>query len=151
MQLTEHFSFEELIASETAIRKGIDNTPPNDLMPNLQLLAEGLERVRTVLRGKPIHVNSGYRCLELNLAVGGSEKSLHMHGLAADIICPQFGSPLEICRAIAGSGIEFDQIIHEFGGWCHLSFSLPGAALRRELLTIAKAGARYDSGLNPVV
>ena len=69
MQLTAHFSLEELIASETATRSGIDNTPPSELMPNLRALADGLEKVRAALGGRPIHINSGYRCPALNKAV----------------------------------------------------------------------------------
>lgn len=151
MQLTDHFSFEELIASETAARKRIDNTPPAELMPNLRALAEGLELVRKALGGRAIHINSGYRSLTLNKEIGGAEKSKHMHGLAADILCPQFGSPLEVCRAIVAARIATDQVIHEFGKWCHVSFPAPGAAARGELLTIASMATGYKTGLNPVV
>ncbi len=150
MQLTDHFSLEELIASETAARTGIDNTPPADLMPNLLTLAQGLERVRSALGGRAIHINSGYRSAALNAAVGGANKSRHMHGLAADILCPQFGSPLEVCRAIVAARIETDQIIHEYGKWCHVSFAAPGKTPRGELLTIANAVRGYETGLNPV-
>lgn len=150
MQLTEHFSLEELIASEVAARKHIDNTPPGDLIVNLRALAEGLERVRAVLDGKPIHVNSGYRCVALNTAVGGAGNSMHMRGLAADILCPQFGPPLTVCRNIADAGIVTDQIIHEFGAWCHVAFAAPGAQARRELLTIVSSAQGYQQGLNPI-
>ena len=150
MQLTEHFSLEELIASEVAARSGIDNTPPGDLMANLHALAEGLERVRAALAGKPIHVNSGYRCAPLNTAIGGAGNSTHMRGLAADILCPQFGPPLAVCRTIVAAGIETDQIIHEFGGWCHVAFAAPGTQARRELLTITSAAQGYQRGLNPI-
>ena len=51
---------------------------------------------------------------------------MHMRGLAADILCPQFGLPLEVCRAIVAAGIVTDQIIHEFGRWCHVAFPAPG-------------------------
>lgn len=150
MQLTDHFSLEELIASETAARSGIDNTPPAELMSNLIALAKGLERVRAALGGRPIHINSGYRSPALNAAVGGAKKSRHMEGLAADILCPQFGRPLEVCRAIVAAGVQTDQIIHEFGKWCHVSFAAPGKVPRGELLTIASAAQGYEDGLNPV-
>lgn len=120
MQLTEHFSLEELVHSSTAIRLGIDNTPPDEILPNLKVLAQGLERVRSVL-GHPIHIDSGYRCEILNAAVRGSKTSAHMQGWAADFICPAFGTPLEIVKVIVGSGIAFDQCIQE-GTWVHLSF-----------------------------
>jgi zinc D-Ala-D-Ala carboxypeptidase len=150
MQLTDNFSLEELIASEVASRQGIDNTPPDSLMPNLRTLAQGLEKVRAALRGLPIHVNSGYRSPALNAAVGGAKNSMHLNGLAADILCPQFGTPLQVCRAIVAAGIPTDQIIHEFGHWCHVSFAADGSAARNELLTIASAAQGYQNGLNPV-
>src|SRR5206468_895132 len=74
MMLSTHFSLEELVASEVATRRGLDNTPPNEVMQNY----------------------------------------MHTLGLAADILCPAFGAPLEVCRAIARSGILIDQLIHEF-------------------------------------
>jgi hypothetical protein len=150
MQLTDHFSLEELIASETAARQGIDNAPPAALMPNLRALAAGLELVRTALGGRPIHINSGYRCKALNTRIGGAKLSRHMDGLAADILCPSFGTPLEVCRAIVAAGVKPDQVIHEFGKWCHVSFAAPGAQPRGELLTIASAARGYEVGLNPV-
>ena len=150
MQLTENFSLEELMASDTAARAGIDNQPPASLMNNLQALAEALEQVRLVLGGYPIHVNSGYRCAALNTKVGGASNSRHMLGLAADILCPQFGPPLTVCQAIAGSGIPVDQVIHEFGRWCHVSVPALGSAPQRELLTIASAAQGYMPGLNPL-
>lgn len=150
MNLTQHFALEELIASETAARLGIDNTLPVDLMPNLIVLARGLELVRVALADRPIHVNSGFRCAALNAAAGGAKNSMHMRGLAADIICPAFGTPLEVCRAISAAGVATDQIIHEFGKWCHVAFAAPGAKARGELLTIANAHTGYQPGLNPV-
>lgn len=150
MQLSENFSLEELIASETAARLGIDNTPPVSLMPNLRTLAAGLEQVRTALGGHPIHVNSGYRCEALNAKIGGAKASRHMSGLAADIVCPSFGTPLEVCRAIVAAGIRPDQVIHEFGKWCHVSFAAPGAMPREELLTIASAAKGYQVGLHSI-
>ena len=145
MQLTEHFSLEELIASEVAARKDIDNTPSDEIVANLRILAAGLEQVRAVL-GKPIHVSSGYRCAELNAAIGGAKDSMHMQGLAADILCPGFGTPLEVSRAIAASGIVTDQIIHEFGRWTHIAFPAPGKQARNAQLTIASAAKWYQPG-----
>jgi hypothetical protein len=75
---------------------------------------------------------------------------MHMQGLAADIICPRFGTPLEVCRAIATAGIATDQIIHEFGRWTHVSFAAPGKQARNAQLTIASAARGYQPGLNPI-
>ncbi len=151
MQLTDHFSLEELIVSETAARFGIDNTPPAAILVNLRVLAHGLEQIRAALGGRPIHVNSGYRCLALNRKIGGARNSQHLHGLAADIICPSYGTPLAVCREIVAAGLKPDQVIHEFGHWCHVSFAAAGKTPRGELLTIASAARGYQEGLNPVV
>jgi hypothetical protein len=151
MQLTEHFSLEELTVSDFAVRHQIDNSPPADVVDNLRVLAEGLERVRDVLGGRPIHVNSGYRCKELNTALKGAADSMHMRGLAADIVCPQFGAPLDVCRAIAAADFPTDEIIHEFGQWTHVAFAAPNTAPRGKRLTIAHDGRGYQPGLNAIV
>jgi len=137
MQLSEHFSLEELTATA---HRGIDNTAPANLYPHLEALATGMEAVRALL-GHPIHINSGYRSPALNKAVGGVPNSAHMSGYAADFICPEFGDPLAICRAVVESPIKFDQVIQE-GSWCHLSFA---PTLRRSILT--KSGSGYKPGL----
>jgi hypothetical protein len=150
MQLTQNFSLEELTVSENAARAGIDNTPPDELMPNLRKLAEGLEEVRRLLRGLPIHINSGYRNPQVNKLVGGAANSRHMSALAADIVCPQFGEPLEVCRAIAAAGIPVDEIIHEYGRWCHVAFPERDGAALRKLMTISSSSGGYRPGLNPI-
>lgn len=137
-QLSEHFSLEELTATA---HRGIDNTAPPPVVEHLKTLAMALEGVRTLLGG-PLHINSGYRCPDLNKAVGGARNSAHMSGFAADFICPSFGDPLAICHAVVASPIHFDQIIQE-GTWCHLSFA---PAMRRSILTKA-AGGGYRDGL----
>ncbi|HET7765459.1 MAG TPA: D-Ala-D-Ala carboxypeptidase family metallohydrolase [Burkholderiales bacterium] len=143
MRLSPNFSLDELVYSETAEQNGIDNTPPPEIVENLKRLAAGLEAVRALL-GAPLEISSGYRCAALNQAVGGSSTSQHMHGLAVDFACPDFGSPLEIARAIQRSGLEFDQCILEYGRWVHLSFS---DAPRRRLLTIYDQEKGYLAGL----
>src|SRR2546427_11786092 len=80
MMLSTHFSLEELVASEVATRRGLDNTPPNEVMPNLSRLAEGLELVRAALANHPVHVTSGYRSPRLNQMIGGAKNSMHTLG-----------------------------------------------------------------------
>ncbi len=129
MKLTEHFTLAELTKSQTAARRGIDNAPKEEHMENLQALATYiLEPLRKEI-GKPIFVNSGYRCEELNRAIGGSKTSQHMKGEAADIECFSIGN-YEMAKLIARN-FTFDQLILECwrpednrldSGWVHVSF-----------------------------
>jgi len=139
MRLAENFTLDELTVSETAERMGIDNEPPEDIVDNLRALASALQQVRDVLGNRPIVVTSGYRSPVLNRVVGGSRNSAHVHGWAADFTCPGYGRPLEICRAIAAAGLPYDQLIHEFGRWVHLSVD---PRMRRDVLTIDRSGTR---------
>ena len=150
MNLTAHFTLEEMTFSETAVRKGIDNTPPQDILDDITFMAMGMERVRTSLGSLPIHVNSGYRSPKLNAAIGGSKTSKHMLGLACDFTCPALGSPLEVCKVILRrkEEIGFDQLIHE-GGWVHISFPPYPIEPKLEALTavFAAGGVTYIKGL----
>jgi len=128
MNLSTHFTLAEFTSSQTASRRGMDNTPPHEVIEALTRTALGLETVRMLL-GAPIVITSGYRSPKVNAAVGGSAKSQHILGEAADIICPGFGTPSEVVRAIvAHREIPYDQCILEYpgkdgkGGWCHISF-----------------------------
>ena len=141
MMLSEHFSLAEMVVSQTAARKGLGNTPGPGTVENLKALAQTLEKVRTIL-GKPVIINSGYRSLAVNRAVGGVGTSAHTMGFAADIIAPQFGTPLDVCRAIAASDLEWDQLISE-GTWAHISID---PRMRRQLLTMR--GGKYTQGLS---
>lgn len=138
MMLSEHFALEEFTASQTASRLGIANDPPPAVVNNLRTLARRLEAVRGLLGGRPLIISSGYRSPELNEAVNGSRNSAHLQGLAADFICPAYGTPQQILRALAGSQIIFDQAIEEFGSWVHFGLGEEG---KREVLV-----ARLDNG-----
>lgn len=147
MHLSSHFTLAEL--TKTELRR-FDNTPPDAIIPNLKRMAEALESIRTLLGGKPLIINSCYRSKEVNKAVGSKETSKHREGLAADFICPAYGSPLAICERIIKSDLNYDQIILEFynpttgGGWIHLGL---GAKMRRQTLTINHHGV--FAGLHP--
>lgn len=136
--LSPHFTLDELTASETAARRGIDNDPPPGVVERLKHTAIGLEAIRTRL-GAPLHVSSGYRSPALNAAVGGSRNSAHVDGDAVDFICPRFGSPNVIVSALRDAGIPFDQLIEEFGRWVHVSFA---PAMRGQVLRIDANGTR---------
>ena len=144
--LSPHFSLRELTASATAERLGIDNAPSADVLGNLSYLAARLEEVRDLVE-QPLSITSGFRCSRLNEAVGGVSTSAHLRGLAADMVCPRFGSPLKLCRTIAGSGIGWDQLIYEHG-WAHLGFD-PVGIPRRQILTRLRDGA-YVAGLREI-
>lgn len=137
-QLTAHFSLEEMTATS---HRELANVPPVSVLPNLADTARRMEGVRDLL-GFPVHVNSGYRSPDVNRAVGGAIDSAHMAGHACDFICPAFGSPLAVCRAVVLSGLHFDQLIEE-GTWVHLSFD---PRMRRQVLTKAPHGG-YLTGL----
>jgi zinc D-Ala-D-Ala carboxypeptidase len=142
MRLSENFSLEELTASETAARKGIDNTPSEKVIDNLKRLAAALQEVRALLNHRAILISSGYRSPELNQAVGGSATSDHCKGLAADFICPSYGTPNDIVRAIAASGLSFKQVIREFDKWVHLAIEEEGQEPRKQALIIDREGTR---------
>ena len=120
MNLSEHFTLEEMTFSSTAARHGIDNSAPAEIVEHLKVTAAGLEKVRAFL-GAPLHVDSGYRCPALNNAVGGVPTSAHLTGYAADFLCPSAGAPIDIVHKLMDSGIRFDQMIQE-GTWVHISF-----------------------------
>lgn len=140
MQLTDHFSLEEL---SVTLHREIDNTPPEWVIPKLRYVAQCMEQVR-VLLGKPVIVHSGYRCEALNTLVAGAKNSQHLFGEACDFTMPAFGSPYEVCCAIEASDLRFDQLIYE-GSWVHLSFTAERQP-RRSVLTWRK-GQGYDTGL----
>jgi len=142
MQLSQHFNLNEFTISQTATRKGIDNTPSAPVIERLRMLAATLERVRGLLGNSPIRISSAYRCKELNRAIGSSDNSAHVLGYAVDFTCPIFGTPKEVANEIAKSAIKFDQIIYE-GTWIHLSVDPRN---RREVLTATfKNGKAYYS------
>lgn len=132
--LSAHFALSEMTVSQEATRRGIDNTPNDAQTDNLRRLAETLEQVRAVL-GKPLTVNSGFRSAAVNMAVGGAATSEHCDGRAADIICPAYGTPYQVARAIEAANIDFNQLILEFGAWVHISIPRQGFAPKNEVLT----------------
>ena len=143
MQLSDHFSLKEFTHSDTAIRLDIDNTPDQNVLINLNILAEGLETVRTKLDGNAIRVSSGYRSLILNRALHSKDTSQHILGLACDFTCPGFGNVNDVMRTLSQSGIEFQQLILEFNSWIHISFPPAGQIAKREILLIDKQGTRF--------
>ena len=137
MQLSEHFTFEELTHTD---HREFDNTPNEQELENLKRLAAFLEEVKSVLGGKPIMVNSAFRSKQVNDAVGSKDTSQHRLGCAADIRVPGM-TPDEVVKALID--LPYDQIIREFDRWVHISVpNVAGAAPRRSKLIIDKAGTR---------
>jgi hypothetical protein len=153
-KLTDHFTLEEMQHSEAALRLGIDNHIPDDLMSNAMKVAVVLEIIRAEcakIKGcnVPIHVTSCYRSPEVNKAVGGSKTSAHRFAAAAD--CKAEGlTVLGLCQLAAKVIPNFDQIIYEFGptGWMHIGLSTSGKP-RKQLLTAVKENGKtvYKQGL----
>lgn len=155
MQLTDHFSLEELTASSTAQRLGIANTPSLETVASLTRLAMGLEQVRVILGSQAIHVDSGYRCEDLERVLCAKDyqrwcnargkpqtssswaeyftSKAHPQGFAADIVCPGFGDPAKVYAAIKASSLRFDQLLIE-GTWVHISFA---PAARRQCMQVS--------------
>jgi len=136
--LSPHFTYNEFVISQTAIRKGIDNTPTPEILARMATLCvELMEKVRA-LKGFPISVSSGYRCDRLNRAVGGSGTSQHRLGEACDFVINGL-TVEEAYQLIKNSGIEFDQLIQEFDSWIHISFR---KGKNRRICTRATTGER---------
>ncbi len=142
MNITPHFTLEELTASETADRNGWENNPNGYERENLARLADLLEQVKVVLGGKPIMVNSAFRSKLVNDAVGSKDTSQHRIGCAADIRVPGM-TPNQVVRKIIASGIAFDQCIEEFSAWTHISVpNTIDTPARRQALIIDRQGTR---------
>jgi len=142
MLLTPHFTLEELIATQ---HREFDNTPNSSEINNLKRLAEMLEKVKTLLDGKPIMINSAFRSKAVNDAVGSKDTSQHRVGCAADIRVPGL-TPDQVVQAIKNSPIQFDQLIREFDSWTHISVpNNPSGEPRKQVLVIDKQGTRAYS------
>tara|TARA_R100000655_G_scaffold10524_2_gene25177 strand:+ start:1034 stop:1489 length:456 start_codon:yes stop_codon:yes gene_type:complete len=128
--ISTHISYKEGVHSNTAIRRGIDNTPNDKQLNNMELIAEEVFEPLRVWVGGPIKINSFFRCPELNTAIGGSSKSQHCKGQAIDID-DTFGKATnaEMYNWIKDN-LDFDQMIWEFGdddnpAWVHVSYVSP--------------------------
>ena len=141
MNLSEHFSLDEATYSETAIRMNINNQPDERQLANMKSAAEQLEAVRNVTGA--LRVNSWLRLPDVNMAVGGSKVSSHMDGWAIDCSSSAH-TPYALCQLVIKAGIKFDQMIHEYGRWMHLSFA---PEMRQQALTIYKPEGKYKPGI----
>ena len=151
VRLSENFTLSEFTKSQTAERKGIDNTPGEEhLEAAKHLFSNVVQKVRDNF-GVTV-INSGYRGPELNEAIGGSERSQHCKGEAVDIECP--GTANYDVAAWIQDNLDFDQLILEFytpgipdSGWVHVSYKSQGN--RKSVLTAMKENGKtvYKQGL----
>ena len=139
MNLSPHFTLAELTVTD---HREFDNSPTQEEISNLQRLAQLLEQVKETVGGKPIMVNSAFRCKQVNDAVGSKDSSQHRIGCAADIRVPDM-TPDQVVRAIIAADLPYDQIIREFDRWTHISVpNTPDGKPRKQALIIDKAGTR---------
>lgn len=138
----KYFTITELTKSATAQRRGIKNTPSKEVTNSLTALIEKILDPLREVYGKPIIVDSGYRCPQLNAAVGGAASSQHVKGEAADIRTLT-DTPTEnkkLFDLIIKLKLPFDQLIDEHGfNWVHVSF---GPRHRRQILKAIKKNGK---------
>jgi len=132
----------EFVASDTAARKGIDNSLPDDLREAAHQTLEMMERIRFHIDA-PIAITSGYRCKALNRVVGSRPGSDHTMALAVDFKSPKAGTPFQIATMLAPviKIIGIGQLILEFGTWVHVSTRIPDKLINR-VITVDKDGTR---------
>ena len=129
MKLTENFSLNELTKSQTAERKGIDNTPSTEHQENLKSLCEMILQPIRDHFGQVVSVSSGYRSPELCVAIGSSTKSQHARGESADFEI--FGVSNKELADYINENLDYDQLILEYwkgedepnSGWVHCSYT----------------------------
>lgn len=120
----KHFTIEELCHSDTANARGIDNTPTEEVEENLKSLIENVLDPLREAYGKPIYVNSGYRCPALNKAVGGVSTSEHQSGRAADIDTHDYNENKKLFELAQELNLPFRQLIDESNlSWVHISYN----------------------------
>lgn len=123
--MAKYFTLKELTYSATAQLKGIDNTPNGAEQKNLEILLEQLDKIRAQY-GKPIYINSGYRCPKLNKAVKGVNTSQHQLGIAADLDTRKGKAENQKLYDIIAKHFDYDQLLWENNGaWIHYSYVRP--------------------------
>lgn len=138
-KISKNFTWEEFTASDTAKKKGILNHITEwEVRDNIIALVENLLQPLRDAYGKPIRINSGYRCAELNKKVGGVATSQHTKGQAADCGCDD---PLAFARLLLELGLDFDQAI-VYPTFLHLSYKADGENRNQLLYNKSYKGER---------
>lgn len=126
----KYFTLDELTYSATAKLKNIDNTPNGAIKKNLETLIEQLDKIREKY-GKPIYINSGYRCPKLNKAVKGVDTSQHQLGCAADLDTRKGQEENKKLYKLIAENFEFDQLLNENNwAWVHFSYVRPNRKMK---------------------
>ena len=146
MKLSKNLSLGEFTRSQTAKRRGIDNTPKGEHLEAAKILAEKIFQPIREHFGKPVFISSGYRSKALNEAIGGSKTSQHSKGEAIDIDMDHRNGPEneEVFHYIR-ENLPFDQLIWEFGtderpDWVHVSYNSDGK--QRGQILVAKRNSK---------
>jgi len=147
MKLSQHFSYQEFIKSQTALRKGINNEPDDTQLYNMKMICLNiLEPIRTTF-DRPVIITSGFRSVELCEAIGSSSKSQHAKGEAVDFEIPGVSNK-EVADWI-DENLPYDQLILEFfdgkdpnSGWVHCSYSL--MENRKKCMTAMKTAGKVE-------
>jgi zinc D-Ala-D-Ala carboxypeptidase len=148
IQLSPHFWLREFLRSQVAARIGRQIVPTDDHVANLRRLCLTVLEPLRVSVAATITVTSGLRPEWLNALVGGSVKSSHVSGCAADIVVAGWRPP-EVCREIIRLNLPYNQVILEFDEWTHVSVPDPGTPIARQVLTarVVDGGTVYSAGV----
>ena len=137
-KISKHISYKEATFSQTAVRRDIDNTPNEDVLKRMQVVAENIFEPLRAYVGGPIKINSFYRSPLLNTAIGGAKSSQHIRGEAIDIDDTLGCMSNKDMFTFIKDELDFDQLIWEFGNdenpdWIHVSYVSPENNRRRIL------------------
>ena len=146
MKISEHISYKEATRSVTALRLGIDNTPNEYQLQNMEIVSKNVFEPLRKAVGGAIKINSFFRCEDLNKAIGGSSKSQHCQGRAMDLD-DNYGymSNNDMYKYIK-QNLDFDQLIFEFpdengnASWIHVSYVDADSNRKRCLKAIKENG-----------
>jgi len=152
-KISKHVSYKEATFSQTATRKDIDNIPSPEILERMKTVAENIFEPLRAHVGGPIKINSFYRSINLNVAIGGAKSSQHTRGEAMDIDdtlgCMSNKDMFEFIK----DELDFDQLIWEFGdddnpAWVHVSYVSPENNRRRILKASKKNGKTMYNIMN---
>ena len=145
-RISKHISYKEATFSQTATRKDIDNTPSEEVLERMRTVAENVFEPLRAYVGGPIKINSFYRSIMLNTAIGGSKSSQHTRGEAIDIDDTLGCMSNKDMFTFIKDELDFDQLIWEFGddenpAWVHVSYVSPENN-RRRILKASKVNGK---------